>query len=76
MEIQIEIKRMGLEGQGVGYDADGNIYFVPGALTGDKVKVRTNQEKKKYRDAEIIELVEPNGKRITPACEYFSVGLY
>ena len=71
MEIQIEIKRMGLEGQGVGYDADGNIYFVPGALTGDKVKVRTNQEKKKYRDAEIVELVEPNGKRITPACEYF-----
>jgi len=71
MEIQVEIKRMGLEGQGVGYDPEGNIYFVPGALTGDKVLVRSPEDQKKYRDAEIVELIEPNGKRVTPICQYF-----
>ncbi|MFM8270226.1 MAG: class I SAM-dependent RNA methyltransferase [Pseudomonadota bacterium] len=71
METQIEISRMGLEGQGVGYDSDGNIYFVPGALVGDKVRVKTREEKKKYRDAEIIEVVEPSGKRIDSVCQYF-----
>ena len=71
IETQIEITRMGLEGQGVGYDLEGNIYFVPGALVGDKVKVKTKEERKKYRDAEIVELVEPTGKRIEPVCKYF-----
>lgn len=71
METQIEIKRMGLEGQGVGYDLEGNIYFVPGALVGDKVKVKTKEAKKKYRDAEIVEMVEPTGNRIQPVCQYF-----
>lgn len=71
LEAQIEIIRMGLEGQGVGYDLDGNIYFVPGALVGDTVRVRTREEKKKYRDAEIIEVIQPTGKRIDPVCSYF-----
>jgi 23S rRNA (uracil1939-C5)-methyltransferase len=71
METQIEITRMGLEGQGVGYDGEGNIYFVPGALIGDRVRVSTREEKKKYRDAEIVELVEPTGKRVEAPCEYF-----
>jgi len=69
--MQIEITRMGLEGQGVGYDLDGNIYFVPGALIGDKVKIKTREERKKYRDAEIVEVIEPTGKRIDPVCPHF-----
>lgn len=71
METQIEIKRMGLEGQGVGYDPEGNIYFVPGALVGDQVKVRAREEKKKYRDAEIVEIIKPTEGRVEPVCEYF-----
>ena len=71
METQIEITRMGLEGQGVGYDPEGNIYFVVGALLGDKVRVRTQEESKKYRDAELLEVLEPSGKRVESPCRYF-----
>jgi len=71
METQIEISRMGLEGQGVGYDAQGNIYFVIGALVGDKVRVRTSEENKKYRDAELVEVIEPSGNRVDSPCAYF-----
>lgn len=71
MELQIEISRMGLEGQGVGYDSEGNIYFVPGTLVGDLVKIKTNGSAKRYRDAELLEVIEPAGLRVEPRCEFF-----
>lgn len=71
METQVEIIRMGLEGQGVGYDDAGNIYFVPRAVVGDKVRVITEEEKKKYRDAQIVEVVSPAGTRVDSPCKYF-----
>lgn len=71
METQIQISRMGLEGQGVGYDSEGNIYFVPGSVVGDLVKVRARTDSKKYRDAELIEVLEPAQTRVKPVCQYF-----
>jgi len=68
---EITISRMGLEGQGVGYDSEENIYFVPRALIGDRVRVKVNDPGKRYRDAELLEVLEPGPDRINPACRYF-----
>lgn len=67
----IEIQRVGLEGQGVGSDASGNIYFVPGALPGDVVKVAFELGAKRYRDASVVEILRPSPDRREPRCPYF-----
>ncbi len=64
---------MGLEGQGVGHDTEGNIYFVPGAITGDHVSVTPEQTRKRYRDAQLDKVETPSPERVDPQCEHFKV---
>lgn len=71
MIAQIDIERIGLEGQGVGYDGDKNIYFVPGGLPGDRVEVEFSDQARRYRDARLLRVVTPSAKRQAPVCEYF-----
>jgi 23S rRNA (uracil1939-C5)-methyltransferase len=73
MSIEIQITRMGLEGQGVGHDEAGNIYFVPGALTGDRVVVEPERTDKRYRDARLERVESPSPARISPECPHFQV---
>jgi 23S rRNA (uracil1939-C5)-methyltransferase len=69
--LEVEISKVGLMGQGVGVDGAGNIYFVPGAIPGDRVRVRHEETSKKYRDAELIEVVRASEERTSPQCAYF-----
>ncbi len=69
-EKEIEIKRVGLEGQGVGYDEEGNIYFVPRTLPGDQVRVSFNTLKK-YRDTELLEVLATSSQTVESPCQYF-----
>ena len=62
---------MGLEGQGVGFDTDRNIYFVPGSVTGDRVLVETTQVGRRYRDSQLVEVISPSPFRQTPICAHF-----
>ncbi len=71
MEKIIQITRVSLLGQGVGCGDDGNIYFVPRALPGDKVRVEVISQDKKYCECELIEVLEPALQRVTPPCAYF-----
>lgn len=71
MKEELKIERVGLEGQGVGYDQNGNIYFVPGAVPGDTVHIQYEETQKKYRDAELLEVTSPSLERQDPQCSYF-----
>jgi 23S rRNA (uracil1939-C5)-methyltransferase len=70
VNVELVIEQVGLMGQGVAHDSEGNIYFVPGALPGDRVIARSD-DTKKYRDAELVELVSPSPERCEPACGAF-----
>ncbi len=70
MEIELQIEQVGLMGQGVARDAQGNLYFVPGAIPGDHVKARYEGEKR-YRDAELIEVLAPSQERVSAECPVF-----
>lgn len=67
----LEIDRVGLNGQGVGTDPEGNIYFVPGALPGDFVEVDSFEERKKYRDGELKRILRHSKDRIESPCMHF-----
>jgi 23S rRNA (uracil1939-C5)-methyltransferase len=73
MNVEIDITRMNLEGQGVGYDSEKNIYFVPGAITGDRVEVVPEQTAKRYRDSRLERVVTPSPDRVESPCAHFQV---
>ena len=68
---QFEIQRVGLEGQGIAYDAAGNIYFIPGALPGECVDAEYDDAAKRYRDAILTNLVRASKERVESPCVYF-----
>lgn len=72
MNAEVRIAEIGARGQGVGFDDAGNVYFVPGALPGDVVRVSFEEGARRYRDAELVELIAPSAARQAPACRYFA----
>lgn len=66
----ILIEQVGQRGEGVGRSADGDVFFVYGAIPGDRVRVAAARGKR-YREARLVELLSPSPDRQTPPCAYF-----
>jgi 23S rRNA (uracil1939-C5)-methyltransferase len=50
---------------------EGKAVFVPLALPGERVRVRTTHEKRGFATAEVDQIVAPAPERIAPACPHF-----
>ena len=64
--------KSGPDGQPSG-ERSGYIVFVPGAVPGDRVRVRIAKRKKGYAEARVLEVVTPSPLRIVPRCPYADV---
>lgn len=71
MEARLKVENVNLTGQGVARDADGNVYFIPGAIPGDEVVARADADQGRYRDAELVEIVTPSPERVESVCATF-----
>lgn len=60
------------DGRGVAELADRRV-FVPGALPGERVLLRTRKRRRRNQDAELVEIVERAAARVEPPCPYFGV---
>lgn len=60
------------DGRGVAR-VDGKVTFIDGALPGELVKYRVLKGKRNLDQGELVEVVEPSGQRVTPACGHFGV---
>lgn len=69
--VEIKIHEVGREGQGVGFDDANNIYFVRGAIPGDRVRVLPEATSKRYKNATLVEVMVPSEERVTPECPHF-----
>jgi 23S rRNA (uracil1939-C5)-methyltransferase len=69
-EITLNIERLGIQGEGVGY-FDGFVFFVPGALPGERIKARISEKRKSYGRAELLEVLTPSPHRVAPVCPLF-----
>jgi len=58
------------DGRGIA-DIDGKKVFVSGALEGEKVIFQRRKRRKKYDEAELLEVLEPSLSRIKPRCDVF-----
>lgn len=72
VELEISIEAAAFKGKGVG-KVDGLAIFVPGTMPGDVVKARIVKRKKNYREAKLLEILEPSPDRISPNCSHAAV---
>lgn len=71
-EVELEIIDAAFKGKGLA-KVDGLAVFVPNTTPGDKVKARIIKKKKKYREAKLLEILEPSPHRIVPRCRHANV---
>ncbi len=70
-EAVVEVEAAAFKGKGVARH-NGMAIFIPGAVPGDRVKVRITKRKKSYREARILEMLDPSEDRIKPRCRHAS----
>lgn len=71
-EVELDIIEAAFKGKGLA-KVEGLAVFVPGTTPGDKVKARIIKKKKKYREAKLLEILEPSQHRIEPKCRHAKI---
>ena len=70
--IEVLIHGSGSELQGVGRLPDGRAVFVPGALPGERVRVRVVKEADRFAEAALEDILEAAPTRVVPACPHYA----
>ncbi len=71
-ELELEIKTLAFGGRGVAR-VDGFVFFVEGAVPGDRVRAVVTKAKPSYAEARTLEVLRPSSARIAPACRHFGI---
>ncbi|MBB5325014.1 23S rRNA (uracil-5-)-methyltransferase RumA [Anoxybacillus tepidamans] len=69
-QFPLTIKRLGINGEGVGYFKK-QVVFVPGALPGEEVVVEATNIYPKYAEAKIVRMRRPSPNRVKPRCPVY-----
>jgi len=67
----LTIKRLGINGEGVGYFKK-QVVFVPGALPGEEVVVEATKIHPKFAEAKIKKIRRPSPYRVKPICPVYA----
>ena len=68
--LEAEIVDLTYDGLGVA-NLDGKRFFVPGCLPTERVLLVPRGGRRKYQQADLVEVLEPAAERAVPPCEYF-----
>jgi 23S rRNA (uracil1939-C5)-methyltransferase len=71
--LELTINDLSRNGPGVARDNEGRVVFVPFTAPGDRVRVKVLEVKKRYVEAQLVELLEPSPQRIAPKCSVFAM---
>jgi 23S rRNA (uracil1939-C5)-methyltransferase len=71
--FDILLERFTYGGDAMGRLEDGRAVFVPFGLPGERVRIRLTEDKRNFARGEVVEIIEPSPKRITPRCIHFGV---
>ncbi len=68
--IELTLDAMSHEGHALGRHED-KVVFVPLGISGEVVRVRVVEERKRWSRAELIRVLERSPERVEPPCPYF-----
>ena len=69
--IEIEIKKLGINGEGIGY-YNNTVVFVPNALPTEIVEVTDLEQYKGYYTAKVSKIIRKSADRIKPKCPIYN----
>lgn len=69
--VELDISSVAFGGKGLGKDSDGKVYFVQGALPGDRVLCQLEKNKKKFAEGFVSRLIEKSLLRQDTRCQVF-----
>lgn len=69
-KIPLKIKRMGINGEGIGFFKK-TLVFVPGALKGEDVFCQITVVKRNFAEARLLEVNKASKFRVEPACDIY-----
>ena len=65
--LEVEIESLAYGGRGVAR-TEGYVVFVSGALPGDRVRAEITKAKRRFAEANAVELLQPSSERIAERC--------
>ena len=68
-EVELDIESTAFKGKGIA-KVDGLAVFVPGTAPGDKIRAMITRKKKSFREAKVLEILEPSPIRVKPVCSH------
>ncbi|MBM7581541.1 23S rRNA (uracil1939-C5)-methyltransferase [Caldicoprobacter guelmensis] len=68
-EYEMTIEDISVDGEGIGR-INGFTMFVPGALPGEKVRIKALRIGKNYGYGKLLKIIEPSPDRVVPPCSY------
>lgn len=68
--MQVEIKRLGINGEGIGY-IDKKAIFIDHALPGELVLVDIIEDHQTYLKGKLIQIIKASDDRVTPFCPVY-----
>ncbi len=63
----------GLTHEGEGVVRGGKTVFVPGALPGERIRLRRTRRHRQHDEGELLEVLAPSAARVAPRCAHFGV---
>jgi 23S rRNA (uracil1939-C5)-methyltransferase len=71
--LTVKLEKLIYGGDALGRLSDGRAVFVPFALPGETVSIRSLDEKRGHVRAELVEILDPSADRILPKCRHFGL---
>lgn len=70
MKKNVEIKKLGINGEGIGY-IDRKIIFIPGALPQEEVIAEITKQTRSYYEGKLVKIIKPSNSRVVPRCKAY-----
>ncbi|HEN7406054.1 TPA: 23S rRNA (uracil(1939)-C(5))-methyltransferase RlmD [Streptococcus agalactiae] len=68
--IPLKIKRMGINGEGIGFYKK-TLIFVPGTLKGEEVFCQISSVRRNFAEAKLLKINKKSKNRVDPACSIY-----
>jgi 23S rRNA (uracil1939-C5)-methyltransferase len=67
-EFELTPSEFGIHGDAVARQPDGPVFSIPGAIPGERVRVKAMARRKGVVHARVLEVLEPSANRVAPPC--------
>ena len=67
-EVELTPTEFGTHGDGIARDADGRVVSIPGAIPGERVRIKPLARRRGVVHAQVVDVLEPSPDRAEPPC--------